>query len=147
MNRYRITLLIVLAAIAATYYGNFLGNFFAFDDLRYLENIITGPRAIALGYNAQLRLVSNFAWVPLFWVSDGSCTGDPMAGDGAATENLSGGTSTDLCISTAFLCICSKCACRKGVRAAGIEGILPESDNYLDYRSAIVSPADGRKIV
>jgi hypothetical protein len=75
MNRCRIGLLIAVAVIAAIFYGHFLGNFFAFDDLRYLENIITGPRAIALGYNAQLRLVSNFAWVPLFWVSGYSPVG------------------------------------------------------------------------
>jgi hypothetical protein len=59
----------IVIAIGILYYASFLGNFFAEDDFRYLANVISGPRAIALGYNAQLRLVSNFAWLPIYSLS------------------------------------------------------------------------------
>lgn len=56
-----------LLAIVVTfaYYGQFLDNFFSFDDFKYLENMFRGWGDVALGYGS-LRLVSNFSWWPLF---------------------------------------------------------------------------------
>lgn len=61
---------LVVLVVAVICYGPFLNSFFACDDFKYLENIIIGgPRQISLGYNAQMRLVSNWAWVPLYLAS------------------------------------------------------------------------------
>ncbi len=66
----RAGLLFVVVAITVTtlYYWQFIGNFFSFDDFKYLENMYVGFSSVALGYGA-LRLVSNLSWWPLFQVS------------------------------------------------------------------------------
>ena len=61
---------LAITAIAIICYGPYVTSYFACDDFKYLENIVIGgPKAISLGYNAQMRLVSNWAWVPLYWIS------------------------------------------------------------------------------
>lgn len=58
----------VAAVVSFLYYWQFLDNFFVYDDYRYIENIFTGPQAVILGYNA-FRVISNAAWVPLYFLS------------------------------------------------------------------------------
>lgn len=58
----------VLAALVAIYYYPFLDNFFAFDDFKYLENNVTGPLQVLLGYGS-LRIVANEVWWPLYRLS------------------------------------------------------------------------------
>ena len=50
------------------YYFPFANNFFAYDSFRYIENLFSGPYKVMLGYNA-FRVVSNFMWYPLFYIS------------------------------------------------------------------------------
>lgn len=61
-------LAIVAVAVSVIYYGRFLGNYFVYDDFKYLENMLDGPRAIVLGYG-NLRVVANLAWWPLYLLS------------------------------------------------------------------------------
>lgn len=66
LKRFRFHLFPFIALIVAcAYYGQFLDNFFAFDDFKYLENMYREWQDVALGYGS-LRLVSNFVWWPLF---------------------------------------------------------------------------------
>lgn len=62
-------LIFFITGISTIYYGRYLDNFFALDDFKYLENVITSHLSILLGYNAQLRIVSNFAWYPTYLIS------------------------------------------------------------------------------
>ena len=59
---------VIAIVVAVAYYGQFLHNFFAFDDFKYLENMFRGWGDVAIGYGS-LRLVSNFSWWPLFELS------------------------------------------------------------------------------
>ncbi|MBJ6749272.1 hypothetical protein [Geomonas anaerohicana] len=70
-NAVRLLILaLVLTVVGLICYGPYLNTYFACDDFKYLENIISrSPVAISLGYNAQMRLLSNWAWVPLYWIS------------------------------------------------------------------------------
>jgi hypothetical protein len=58
---------VVAAGITFFYYKDFLYNFFAYDDYRYIENTFHGPGAVILGYSS-LRVISNIVWWPLYMI-------------------------------------------------------------------------------
>lgn len=63
------SLIFFIAVLGAyLYYYKFLNNFFVNDDFKYLANMFDSPLSVILGYG-NLRVVSNVAWWPLFWLS------------------------------------------------------------------------------
>lgn len=59
---------LVAVVVTFIFYGRFVNNFFAYDDFKYLGNFSSGLPDVALGYNT-LRLVSNLAWAPIYFLS------------------------------------------------------------------------------
>ena len=61
--------IVLVSLLMVLFYGKFINNFFAFDDFKYIENLFAGTRALLLGYNNTMRLLSNLVFVPLFAIS------------------------------------------------------------------------------
>ncbi len=61
-------MVVVSLVVTFLYFNEFRYNFFAYDSFRYIENLFHGPKTVMLGYNA-FRVVSNFMWYPLYWIS------------------------------------------------------------------------------
>ncbi|WP_160295194.1 glycosyltransferase family 39 protein [Geobacter sp. OR-1] len=64
-----LAVLAVVSAVIAAYFGPFIDNFFTYDDFGVIEHVLSGPKAVLLGYNYILRIVANGVWVPLHYFS------------------------------------------------------------------------------
>lgn len=60
--------IIIAAAATLLYFGPFVNNFFAWDDFKYIENILYGSSAVIFGYDS-LRVIANIIWLPLFLIT------------------------------------------------------------------------------
>lgn len=58
------------SAVSLLYFGPFVHNFFVADDYYFLERLLQGPQRLLLGYNDNLRVVSNALWWLLYLISD-----------------------------------------------------------------------------
>ena len=67
-NIHHLSMVVVSLVVTFLYFNEFRYNFFAYDSFRYIENLFHGPKTVMLGYNA-FRVVSNFMWYPLYWIS------------------------------------------------------------------------------
>lgn len=61
--------LLFAAVVSLVYFGPYLNNFFVGDDYFYLERILQGPGRLLMGYNDNLRVISNSVWWPMYALS------------------------------------------------------------------------------
>jgi len=60
--------LVFALLVSLAYFGPYLKNYFVYDDYFFLERIIQGPRRLLIGYNDNLRIISNSVWLPLYFL-------------------------------------------------------------------------------
>jgi hypothetical protein len=54
--------------VSLAYFGPYLKNYFVYDDYFFLERIIQVPQRLFIGYNDNLRIISNSVWLPLYFL-------------------------------------------------------------------------------
>jgi hypothetical protein len=60
--------LVFASLVSLAYFGPYLKNYFVYDDYFFLERIIQVPQRLLIGYNDNLRIISNSVWLPLYFL-------------------------------------------------------------------------------